>query len=493
MKPKKKENFYQDFQKEILDPISPSFCAAKWLNSTIWLGNGTTSSCHLPPPHSIPTEGLAQNPSALHNTVHKKIARSEMLEGKRPSECEYCWKIEDLKKNNLSDRVFKSAAFSTQDIQRISELSFDTDVDPRTLEIAFDRTCNFACSYCSAAQSTKWAVDIDQHGKYQNIYTEAIYATNGDWAEPFQKKENPYLNAFWEWWPKLSSELEELRVTGGEPLLSKETWKLFDTFSENKKIKTRLAINTNLGHSKVMIQKLVEKSKLVPELDLYISCESTDERAEYIRDGLEYKRFVQNIESLMKEAQYRQLHMMMTITSLSVLDMTSFLDQLVVWKEMYGERAPRWTCNILRFPAFMSVAVLPREVKKSSIQRLQKWLSLNQNNQQISALELESVKRLINYLDEVNLPYSQSKQLSILRHDFKSFFDQYDKRRGKSLIKSFPELKAWFNKIRVIEGLKMPIVKKINSVDWYHNYDQLKKKAKSKGLKYPTKKEVTND
>ena len=40
----------------------------------------------------------------------------------------------------------------------------------------------------------------------------------------------------------------ELRVTGGEPLMSGETWKLLAWFQNNRgKSKTRLALNSNLG------------------------------------------------------------------------------------------------------------------------------------------------------------------------------------------------------------------------------------------------------
>ena len=57
---------------KIINDISPSFCAAKWYNATIWLGNGRTESCHVPHAHTIPLQEIAVNPSALHNTEFKK-------------------------------------------------------------------------------------------------------------------------------------------------------------------------------------------------------------------------------------------------------------------------------------------------------------------------------------------------------------------------------------------------------------------------------------
>jgi len=118
------------WKKDTLDTISDSFCAAKWKQVTIHLQNGQTHSCHHPVPHKIPVEELLGNPGALHNTNHKKEQRKMMLEGKRPSECDYCWKVEDTS-NSFSDRVFKSAEkWAAPYIPDIVAKPWNDDVDP---------------------------------------------------------------------------------------------------------------------------------------------------------------------------------------------------------------------------------------------------------------------------------------------------------------------------------------------------------------------------
>ena len=94
---KKHEESFAQYKSRLIDPISDSYCAAKWLNATIWLGNGQTTSCHHPLGHQIDAKELLTNPSAIHNTPHKKLMRKMMQEGQRPQECEYCWKIEDIR------------------------------------------------------------------------------------------------------------------------------------------------------------------------------------------------------------------------------------------------------------------------------------------------------------------------------------------------------------------------------------------------------------
>ena len=71
---------------EALDKVSPSFCLAKWFNVSIHIPTGRTHSCYHPPVHRIPMEELEADPSALHNTKHKKKQREMMLKGERPKE-----------------------------------------------------------------------------------------------------------------------------------------------------------------------------------------------------------------------------------------------------------------------------------------------------------------------------------------------------------------------------------------------------------------------
>ena len=84
----------EDFRDE-LNEISPSFCVAKWKQVTIHLQNGHTHSCHHPQTHYVSVEELKRNKTALHNSEYKKEQRKLMLEGKRPEECDYCWRVED--------------------------------------------------------------------------------------------------------------------------------------------------------------------------------------------------------------------------------------------------------------------------------------------------------------------------------------------------------------------------------------------------------------
>ena len=167
--PKKINETDLEYRQRVIDVKSDSFCAAKWDNATIWLGSGQTTSCHHPLPHQVTVEEVKANPKALHNTPQKKLERSMMQQGERPKGCEYCWKIEDMDKDAISDRVYKTVIYKDKDIDIAFNTPRNEDINLKTLEIAFDRTCNFACSYCNPAFSTTWVKDIKQKGAYKNL------------------------------------------------------------------------------------------------------------------------------------------------------------------------------------------------------------------------------------------------------------------------------------------------------------------------------------
>ena len=115
---------------------------------------------------------VKNDPSALHNTIYKKLVRKELQEGKQSRECEYCWKIENLDKNLVSDRIYKSQVYDDSALQEAFEMDWRKNVNPINLEIAFDSNCNFACSYCNAGFSTTWTHDIKKNGPYQDLNSE---------------------------------------------------------------------------------------------------------------------------------------------------------------------------------------------------------------------------------------------------------------------------------------------------------------------------------
>jgi len=440
-----------DFRREILDPISDSFCAAKWYNATIWLGSGQTTSCHHPPAHQVDREAVKVNPRLLHNTPEKKQDRADMQAGRRPAGCEYCWKIEDMGRDAVSDRIYKSKIYEIHHLHEAARTPPDQDINLRTLEISFDRTCQFACSYCNPAFSSTWVKDIRNNGPYQGLISDGRNHFTHDHAaaQLFRFGErNPYVDAFFAWWESdLHRTLDELRVTGGEPLMSGYTWQLIDWFRDNPgRSQTRLAINSNLGMEWDVIQRAIDSCEGV-ELDIYTSNESMGPHAEYIRDGLDYSQWSMNMERIMQGGRLRGLHVMCTINALCLESLPEFLTYLMLWKQEFGAGFPNFTLNILRFPSFQSALVLPDHIRMRHCDRLQSWLDQWSNNIYLQQHERNHVQRLIDYLDVVKTPHSEAFDMPRLHNDFRQFYQQYDQRRNKNFAATFPDLKDWYDSL----------------------------------------------
>jgi len=402
-----------EYKKSILDTKSASFCGAKWYNATIWLGSGMTTSCHHPLPHKINLEEIKTNPSAIHNTREKKEQRRQMQSGERPLGCEYCWKIEDMGRDAISDRVYKSKIYTDWDLQKAHETDHNENFNLKTLEIAFDRTCNFACTYCNPQFSSTWANNIKQQGPYTGLQSDGRnhFTHTHDSAEPYKKDEfNPYVEAFYKWWETdLHQSLDELRITGGEPMMSPNLWRLLDwieTQGDKMNPNMRIAINSNLGAKQSIIDRFKTKLKGFKNFHLYTSCEATFEQAEYIRDGLDYSDWFSRVLHMMVDKVPSEIHNMATINALCLESLPEFLEKMIWFKnasKVYGPTI-NFTLNILRFPSFQSPLVLPDDLRDKFKGDLEKFLT--NNNKWLEGMEIDQTQRLIDYLDVVKTPHA---------------------------------------------------------------------------------------
>ena len=145
--------------------LGPAMCLAKWKQVSLHLPTGLNNSCYHPPLHEIDAGALSDNPAALHNTAHKISERQQMIEGKRPEGCSYCWKIEDT--GEISDRHYRSGEpWAMQDFEKITQDPLNTQHKPSYVEVNFNNACNLKCSYCSPQFSTTRGKEIDIYGEY---------------------------------------------------------------------------------------------------------------------------------------------------------------------------------------------------------------------------------------------------------------------------------------------------------------------------------------
>ena len=450
--------------KEKLDNVGCGMCLAKWTQVTLQLQSGHNHSCHHPPTHKISQKEIARNPSALHNSRYKKLRRREMLTGKRPKECDYCWNVED-NSSEFSDRVFKSAeSWSKPHLEEIVELDWREDYNPRYVEVAFSNACNFKCSYCGPPYSSTWMNEIKQHGAYPT--SDSFNSLDGLRAEnkmpiPY-KDENPYVEAFWRWWPDLYRDLHTFRITGGEPMLAKDTWKVLDYIIEepNPNRNLNLAINSNLGLESKMVSKLIDKinkiedENRVNEFIIFTSVDTWGEQAEYIRNGLEFNLFWDNMNMVLERCPRINLTIMSTYNALSVPNYDKLITNVQDLKTKYGSPDRYWSSAVfldssyLRFPTHQTVQVLPEKFDKKILEQselLQKNSMLEEGkivNYGYADIEIQKIKRIYDW--KIAKWEGKEEQIKSQRYNFGKFFQEHDKRRGTDFCKTFPELAEFY-------------------------------------------------
>lgn len=461
---------YKEYLKKVkveMDKISPSICLAKWKQVTLHLHNGHNHSCHHPKTHKSSLEEIAIDTSALHNTKFKKQQRELMMKGERPAECDYCWRVEDSTQgvDVYSDRITKTSAAWAKDFR--NEVLADPlgNINPSHLEISFSNTCNFKCSYCSPEISSKWMEEIRQHGGYPTStnFNNLQNIVNQNKMPILEKEFNPYVEAFWKWWPDLYNDLRVVRVTGGEPLLTKNTFKVLDYIIENPKADLELNINSNLCVPDDLIDKFIEKLKriqgegMVKEFVLYTSAEAHGKRAEYIRHGLDYNKWYDNCNRILSEIPNSRLSLMSTYNALSVTSFIPFLNDILKLRSTYNTGASRQNpvsidVPYLRWPPHQSIFILtPDYLKHLEDQVTHMYLNKEQAywpplcGHGFYENEINKMERL--YYVAKDDPRNM-EEINQNRKDFVLFVDEHDRRRGTNFLATFPEMEEFYKRCK---------------------------------------------
>jgi organic radical activating enzyme len=476
-----------DIAEKQLKFFSPTMCYAKWAQVSMHLTTGMTHSCYHPPLHTIDISRLEKNPSALHNTEQKKLERKQMLNGEKPAGCSYCWKIEDV--GGRSDRIYRSGEYWAQNAKQDIIQALDTgDVDPRYVEVNFNQACNFKCSYCSPHLSTEWESEINTHGPYAMLDNQAHNDTKYlTMPIKVKQEDNPYVTAFWKWWPDLYKKLEVFRITGGEPLMDVNTFKVLDYIYDNPNQWLEISVTSNFCPPKQeLMDKFINKLQKLEEIQIwkedrfnpgsgnnwyvnmavknvaiFISLDSVGEQAEYIRNGLDFGVMDNNVHEVLAKTNNTTLTFINTFNALSVPKFKEFLEYILNLRKLcsrknqgikyipivdpynthpdyaiYPRQRVWFDVPLLRNPSWQSIKILGEEFDSYLVEAIE-FMKANANVDDFAGFydfEIEKVERNLAFLRDRNGSVESD------RKNLVKFFSQHDERRNTDFCKTFPEL-----------------------------------------------------
>lgn len=442
---------------EKLNEVSPSFCLAKWFNVSIHIPTGQTHSCYHPRSHKIPLEEVVIDVSALHNTKYKKEQRKLMLEGQRPPECSFCWETEDNGRS-LSDRAYRSKDIYEEGIiEEAKQLGFEGNARPRYVEVNFNQACNFRCTYCSPHLSTAWQQDIERNGAY--ILSDRWH-NDLTWVKKLNIDnglDNPYLKAFWHWLPDIYPTLHTFRMTGGEPLMDKNTFRMFDYVKDHPKPDLHLSITSNCCPPGDQWNKFMSEMKEITDREaiehfmLFCSLDSWGKQAEYIRDGLIFDTLYKNITEYLRDSKKHSLTFIITFNVLSYPRFFKYIENILKLRQEYNtdRQLIWWDVPQLSSPEWMDPRLAPEMVSE-----LEHTLTFMQAHKEtwgtrfkgFKDFEIDKVQRLIDWIK--GSIFDNETALK----NFYLYFKEHDKRRGTDFCQIFPELNMLWEKSKKLNG-----------------------------------------
>ena len=450
---------------EMKDKLGNSLCLAKWQQVSLHLPTGLNNSCYHPPLHEMDAQIVKFHPGALHNTQQKKEQRKKMLEGVRPKECNYCWTMEDA--GHLSDRHYRSGEpWAAEHYDTIVSGAWDQDVTPSYVEVNFSHGCNLACSYCSPQFSTEWQKDIDRWGAYPTAKPHNAPEHFEGRRRPIPvKDDNPYVDAFWEWWPELYPKLKHFRMTGGEPLMDKNTHRVFDYILALPKSDLHVDVTSNFSVEEGLFTKYLDKVKQLCEgtkIEHFMQYVSLDtgiaKHAEYIRRGLNFQRNQAYVHRYLNDVPNRNsLTYIITMNNLSLLGLKQQLEHILDLRRLYSSTYQRvwFDTPVLRTPTWQSLQILP-QAYTNILEDVIKFMKLHQIKEGENRFdgfkdyEIQRMERDLAWMK--NGKKLTDKYINEQRADFYRFFNEYDKRRGATtaepFLDVFPQMKDFWQECK---------------------------------------------
>ena len=174
--------------------------------------------------------------------------------------------------------------------------------------------------------------------------------------------------------------------------------------------------------------------KRVRKIELYTSAEAWDKRNDYIRYGMNYHDWINNLEKVIKALPEVPVTMMCAYNALSISSFTLFLKDIELIREQYGRDCVYVDIPYVRHPNFMDCKIMKEgHMIKESVAFMEKskWFDPD---------ETAKMERILKYWEH-NQRFDHSKA----QNDLKLYLKELDKRRGTNFRSTFPEFQDYYH------------------------------------------------
>jgi hypothetical protein len=240
-------------------------------------------------------------------------------------------------------------------------------------------------------------------------------------------------------------------MTGGEPLMDKNTYRVFDYVIANPSKKLHLNVTSNFSVEQSLFDKYLSAVQTICDGRIehfmqYVSLDGWGTQAEYMRHGLDFDLVWSRVDQYLAQVPgYNSLTFIITMNNLGVSSLKQLLEGILELRRKHSSTYQRvwFDTPVLREPAWQSLQILP----ESYVQRLEAvrdWMNKNLSTEAdpFNGFKDYEVARLDR--DIAWMRSAQSQDHSVARADFYRFFNEHDRRRGTDFLKTFPEMRSWW-------------------------------------------------
>jgi organic radical activating enzyme len=418
---------------------SDTACLLKWAWSTVYLGQGTSSSCHRTDQAKIPVDNFA----SFHNLPNKIAAREMMKQGEWPQGgCQYCEKIETA--GGMSDRQYQLHAGHDADRTPIELLSDPDAVEvvPTILEVYFNNTCNMACLYCGSHFSSKWEEENARFGTFK--IGDINFGHNQTWRHDYDQM----LTDFWKYLHDKDRYLHirQFQIAGGEPFFQPELDTAIDFWDShvNPDLTFNFITNLKVPHKKFVgyidrFERMVNEGKLL-RLQISSSLDAWGQQQEYVRWGLDLKEWSKNFEYLLDKPWIQQC-INSAISPLTIKTMPELIRRMNAWQDsvpgVWNEQYKRYNHKSIAFsfmtvmaPDHMDPAIFGAGVFEEDFKAILAEMRENTDSERSAKEHMQGIAQ------QISTAPRNVKSINVL----KEYLSEMDRRRNTNWQELFPWL-----------------------------------------------------
>lgn len=325
-------------------------CKAPWNHIQI-NAEGTVNPCCMFSPTIYHKE--YKNLQEAFDGYENQNLRKRMLDGELIEGCQKCDLYESLNKFSYREHFDMKYDISTLQNPKIRELEF-----------ALDNVCNFKCVTCSSRFSSKW-------------YRDDLRLINlgiPRYSEAISRGKNVIKNV-----NNLDdldlSELNYLKLIGGEPFINDA---YIDILKKLNLENLELALITN---NSVFPEKWIDLIMKVKILNLHISIDGVYDVGEFVRLGMNFKKFNENLIRWKKLSEIESkidIKFNFVVHSLNVLNLKptmKYLEDMGFKIEVNHIKEQKLEIDFLKEPYYINLSYIPDSLKEI----IEKKLDFNLN------------------------------------------------------------------------------------------------------------------